>query len=182
MEKMEEPSNNTALWRCPPRKYTPTFPVQETCGRFKLFQLNQKETATFWECLTQSAGVVFLSLWGRNIDGLLCKSLLFLHGRRGASSPGTAEEEGRDWQHCSAARAPVLRPTEGSVDTLPLNTSPSLFQVMDARTQVWTLPITERSSRKIQASKEAEMTTTSGPAIHLGTEILVPLRADLHWR
>lgn len=31
---------------------------------------------------------------GLNIDELLCKSLLFLHGRRGTSGLGTTEEEG----------------------------------------------------------------------------------------
>lgn len=38
----------------------------------------------------------------------------------------------------------------------------------------------EELPRKIQARKEVEVTTASGPAIRLGTEILVSLRAELH--
>lgn len=158
-EKVEHPRSNTAVSTGPapppPEQHAPALP--ETRGRFTLFQLKKKESTTFWKCPAQSAGVVLLSLWGRDIDGWLCKSLLFLCGRRGAGALGapwrTAEPDTprAPWAH-SHSTPPTPPPGNGCKN-------PSLDSVRYG----------EELPGKIQASKEVEMMTTAGPAIRLGS-------------
>lgn len=114
----------------------------------------------------------FLSLWRRSIDGFLCRSPLFLHGR-GPTALGflrrKAETSSTAWQLMSQA-------TKGSMTCSQLKTSPSPFQVMKAGIQAGTLPVEERSSlRKSRPLWEVRWHLCLGQWPIWEEKILVPL-------